>query len=38
MNAKTKNLVLIVLVGCFVVIWRENTEHDVAVARGGKQS
>ena len=36
MKGKTKNLVLIVLVGCFVVIWRENTEQDVAIAQGRK--
>ena len=36
MRIKTKKLVLIVLAGCFIVIWRENTEHDVAVAQGRK--
>ena len=36
MRFNTKKLVLIVLVGCFIVIWRENTDHDVAVAQGRK--
>ena len=36
MNVNTKRLVLIVLVGCFIMIWRENAEHDVAVAQGRK--
>ncbi len=36
MRLKTKKLMLIVLVACFIVIWRENTERDVAVAQGRK--
>lgn len=36
MSFRTQKLVLIVLVGCFVVIWRENADRDVAVAQGRK--
>ena len=36
MRFKTKRLVLTVLVGCFIAIWRGNTDHDVAVAQGRK--
>lgn len=36
MRFKTRQLVAIVLVGCFIVIWRGNTDHDVAVAQGRK--
>jgi hypothetical protein len=36
MRFKTKKLVVIVLVGCFIVLWRENTDHDVARAQGRK--
>ena len=36
MRFKTKKLVLAVLVGGFVAIWRGNTDHDVAVAQGRK--
>ena len=36
MRSKTKKLAIICLVGCFIVIWRENTERDVAVAQGRK--
>ena len=36
MRFKTKTLVLTILVviGCFIAIWRGNTDHDVAVAQG----
>jgi hypothetical protein len=36
MRFKTKKLTIIVLVGCFMVIWRENTDPDVAFAQGRK--
>ena len=36
MRFKTKELVLTVLVGCFIALWRGNTDHDVAVAQGRK--
>src|ERR1700688_4447590 len=36
MRLKTKQLVLTVLVGCFIAIWRGNADHDVAVAQGRK--
>ena len=36
MRFKTNKLVLMVLVGCFIAIWRGNTDHDVAVAQGRK--
>jgi hypothetical protein len=36
MRAKTKKWVLAILVGCFIVIWRGNTDRDVAVAQGRK--
>src|SRR5258705_10050812 len=36
MRYTEKKLVLIVLVGFFFVIWRENTDSDVAVAQGRK--
>jgi len=36
MRFKTKKLVLIGLVGFFFVIWRGNTDRDVAVAQGRK--
>jgi hypothetical protein len=35
MRFKNK-LALVVLVGFFFVIWRENTDHDAAVAQGRK--
>ena len=36
MRFKTKKLALTILVGCFIAIWRGNTDHDVAVAQGRK--
>ncbi len=36
MRFKTKKLVLTLLVGCLIAIWRGNTDHDVAVAQGRK--
>ena len=36
MTVKTRQLVLTVLVLSFIVIWRANTDHDVAVAQGRK--
>lgn len=36
MRIKTQTLVLFVLVGCFIVVWRERTDQDVAVAQGRK--
>ena len=36
MRFKTKELVLIVLVGVFFMIWRGNTDRDVAIAQGRK--
>ena len=36
MRLKTRKLALIVLVGCFIVVWRENADRDVAVAQGRK--
>lgn len=36
MRFKTKQLVAMVLVGCFIMIWRANTDQDVAVAQGRK--
>jgi hypothetical protein len=36
MRFETKELVLIVLVGLFFMIWRGNTDYDVAVAQGRK--
>ena len=36
MRVKTQTLVLIVLVGCFIVAWREKTDQDVAIAQGRK--
>jgi hypothetical protein len=36
MRFKTNKLVLIVLVGFFFVVWRGNTDHDVAIAQGRK--
>ena len=36
MRFRPNTLVLLVLVGCFIVIWRETTDHDVAVAQGRK--
>ena len=36
MRFKTNKLVLTVLVGCFIAIWRGNTDRDVAVAQGRK--
>jgi hypothetical protein len=34
MRLKTNTVVLTVLVGCFIAIWRGHTDHDVAVAQG----
>jgi hypothetical protein len=34
--SNTKTLALIVLVACFIVVWREHTDRDVAVAQGRK--
>src|SRR5579862_10013918 len=36
MRFKTNKLVLIVLVGFFFVVWRANTDRDVAIAQGRK--
>jgi hypothetical protein len=36
MRFETKRLVLVVLVGCFIVAWRGNTDSDVAIAQGRK--
>ena len=36
MRLKTRKLALIVLVGCFLLLWRENTDRDVAVAQSRK--
>src|SRR6195256_1564077 len=36
MRFKTNKLVLTVLVGSFIAIWRGDTDHDVAVAQGRK--
>ena len=36
MRFKANKLVLTVLVGCFIAIWRANTDQDVAVAQGRK--
>jgi hypothetical protein len=36
MTVKTRQLVLTILVLSFIVIWRGNTDHDVAVAQGRK--
>ena len=36
MRFKTNKLVLTVLVGCFIAIWRGNADRDVAVAQGRK--
>jgi hypothetical protein len=36
MRFRANKLVLVVLVTCFVVIWRENADRDVAVAQGRK--
>jgi len=36
MRFKTNTLVLTLLVGCFVAIWRGNADQDVAVAQGRK--
>jgi len=36
MGFTSKKLALIVLVGCFIVIWRGTTDQDVAVAQGRK--
>jgi len=36
MRFKANKLVSIVLVGCLIVIWRANTDQDVAVAQGRK--
>ena len=36
MRFKTTKLVGILLVGCFIVIWRANADHDVAVAQDRK--
>ncbi len=36
MTSKARPLVLAVLVVSFIVIWRGNTDHDVAVAQGRK--
>jgi len=33
MRPRTRRLALVVLVGCFVVVWRENTDRDVAAAQ-----
>jgi hypothetical protein len=33
---KTKRLAFVILVGCFIAIWRGNADHDVAVAQGRK--
>jgi hypothetical protein len=36
MRFKANKLVLTVLVGCFIAIWRDNIDHDVAVAQARK--
>jgi hypothetical protein len=36
MRCKTKQLVLVVLVGLLSMIWRANTDRDVAIAQGRK--
>ena len=36
MRFKANTLALVVLVGCFIVFWRETTDRDVAVAQGRK--
>jgi hypothetical protein len=36
MRFRTNRLALVVLVGCFVVIWRENADRDVVVAQRQK--
>ena len=36
MRFKTRRLLLVVLAGVFVVIWRGTTDHDVAMAQGRK--
>lgn len=36
MRFKPNRVVLTVLVGCFIAIWRANTDQDVAVAQGRK--
>ncbi len=36
MKSRTKKWILAALVGCLIVIWRGNTDHDVAVAQGRK--
>ena len=36
MRFKPNTLMLLVLVGCLLVIWRETTDRDVAVAQGRK--
>ena len=36
MRFKTKQLALVVLVGCFFVIWRAGSDRDVVVAQGRK--
>ena len=36
MRLKANKLALIVLVGCFIVFWRETPDRDVAVAQGRK--
>ena len=36
MRFKPNSVVLTVLVGCFIAIWRANTDQDVAVAQGRK--
>ena len=36
MRFMTKQLVLTVLVGCFMAIWQGHNDHDVAVAQGRK--
>jgi hypothetical protein len=36
MRLKTRNPVLIVLVGCFLLLWRENADRDVVVAQARK--
>jgi hypothetical protein len=36
MRLRTNTPVLIILIACFIVIWRGNTDHDVAVAQTRK--
>lgn len=36
MRFKTKELVVFVLIGAFIVFWRADTERDVAIAQGRK--